>query len=58
MVQKLENEAIEGLLSKRYTSKEIVELKVNIQALIAPIIRKRFERFYELFQAGQPFRQP
>jgi hypothetical protein len=43
----MEDEAVEKLLEK-YTLGEIEEMKVNIHAMVAPIIEHEFKGFYEL----------
>ena len=44
-IQQMEDEAVKKLLIT-YTKEEVELMKINLQAIVAPIIRKQFEGFY------------
>lgn len=46
-IDEMEQEAIQTLLSKGYSIQEIDLMKTNIHAMIAPIIRFQFKKFYD-----------
>jgi hypothetical protein len=46
-IDAMEHEAVQTLLSKGYSLEEIELIKINIHAMVAPIIRHQFKKFYE-----------
>ena len=46
-IDAMEHQAVQTLLAKGYSVEDIELMKINIHAMVAPIIRYQFKKFYE-----------